>query len=452
MPAVHRFGSTRYARRGDVHLAYRMAEGDGPDVVMPMPGFFPLSGINDAYARRFFERAAGLGRVVLFERRGIGESDPIDPAHAPSLDDEITDVLAVMDCVGMERPAIYGYYNCGAIALHLAAQHPARVSKLAIVQSFVCWNSRSDLQGVEEHYRQSFAHEVEHGPGADIDMLSIVAPTKAHDAEFRRWWDDIGRRGASPRSALALGQAQDTWDVTSDLGEVGTPTIIVHRTENRFIPVSHARYLAATLTNARLVEVPGADFLGFLGDVDSLFDEPERFIAGRPPRGKRSLATVLFTDLVDSTSRSVREGDRAWSTLLVEHDQIVAEAVGSYGGQVIKSTGDGGLAIFTAPGSAVRAAWEVQRRLAPRELRLRAGIHTGEIEHIGTDITGIAVTIAARVMAHADADEVLVSGAVPPLVVGSGLEFDSRGTVELKGVPGRWTLWSCRRTGDPGRG
>ena len=445
---VASFGRTAYARRDDLHLAYRISDGDGPDVIALMPGFVPLSAIGDAFARRFFDRIAGFGRVVLTERHGVGESDPVDPAQPPSLDEIVDDLLVVADAVGMTTPALFGFYNAGAVSIRLAARHPERVAALAVAQSFVCWEPKPDLDGVEAYFRERYAGEVEAGPppwthtsaGGDLDMLSIVAPSRSADPEFRAWWADVGRRGASPRSALAMMQADQSWDVRSDLATVVAPTVVVHRTENAFVPVSHARYAAAGIDGARLVEVPGRDHLGVVGDVDALLDPVEEFIAGRAPRRERMLAAVLFTDLVGSTARAVQEGDRSWTRLLAEHDHIVRDVVDANGGEVIKSTGDGALAVFASPAAAIRAARAIQARLAGSDLTIRAGIHAGEIERLANDVTGVAVTIAARVMAHAAPGEVLVSGAVPPLVAGSGLEFDDRGEVELKGIPGAWRV------------
>jgi class 3 adenylate cyclase len=435
-------GPTRYARRGDVHLAYRVADGDGPDVVALMPGFVPLSTVGDAFARRFNERLLGLGRVVLTERQGVGESDPIDPAHPPTLDAVVDDLMTVIDHAGLDAPALFGFHTAGTVSIRLAARHPSRVAKLALVHSFVCWEPRSDLQGVEAHYRETYASEVEHGPSGELDLLSIVAPSRARDPEFRAWFDDVGRRGASPRSALAMVQAESLWDVGDDLAAVRAPTVVVHRVDNRLVPVSHARYAAERIPDATLVELPGRDHLGNLGDVDALFDPVEEFFTGRVARGDRHLAAVLFTDLVDSTAHAVREGDRRWSGLLAEHDQVVHEVVAANGGTVVKSTGDGVLAVFTGPAAAIRAARAIRTKLASRQLGVRAGIHAGEIERLADDVTGIAVTIAARVMEHARGGEVLVSGAVPPLVAGTGLEFERRREVELKGVPGTWALFS----------
>ncbi len=436
------FGATIYARRGDSHLAYRVAEGEGPAVVALMPGYLPMSSLGDPFGRPFFDRLAGLGRVVLAERLGVGESDPIDPHHPPTLDDVVDDLLAVMDHADLHKATLFGFYNAGAVSIRAAARRPDRVERIAAIQSFVSWGDTPDVEGVAEHYRRIWAAEVERGPSDEIDMLSVVAPSAADNPEFRAWWAEVGRRGASPRSALAMGAADAMWDVRQDLGKVSAPTLVVHRRGNRFVPISHARYAAERINGARLIEVAGIDHLGVVGDVDALLDPVEEFITERAPRRQRVLAAVLFTDLVDSTTRALDEGDRRWSRLVVEHDQIVGEVVLANDGEVIKSTGDGVLAVFVSPAAAIRAAQRIQARMEGRELAVRAGIHAGEIERLPGDVTGIAVNIAARVMSHAGPGELLVSSAVPPLVTGSGLSFVERAEVELKGVPGTWTLLS----------
>jgi class 3 adenylate cyclase len=437
------WGSTVYATRDGHYLAYRVAEGDGPTVVSIMPGFMPLSCLDEHFARPFFDRIRDLGRVVMAERLGIGESDPIDLANPPTLDDVVADLVAVMDHADVETAALVGEYNGGAVMIRTAARHPDRVTRLALEGAFVCWAPTPELEGVDEFYRRTWSDEVEHGPSQELDMMAVVGPSVAGNAEFRAWWADIGRRGASPRSALALGAADTAWDVRRDLASVRAPALVVHRPDNRFIPASHGRYIARHIPHSTLIEVPGIDFLGFV-DPDDLLDPIEEFITSRAPRGRRTLAAVLFTDLVDSTRRSAAEGDRRWTTIISEHDAIVGEVVAAHDGRVVKSTGDGVLAVFDGPAAAIRAARTIQVRLRGRELAVRAGVHAGEIEQRDDDVSGIAVTIAARVMAHAGPGEILVSGAVPPLVAGSGLEFDPRVEVELKGVPGKWALLSPR--------
>jgi class 3 adenylate cyclase len=320
---------------------------------------------------------------------------------------------------------------------------PDRVTRLGLEGAFVCWESNPELEGVNEFYRRTWADEVQQGPSGELDMMAVVGPSLAGNAEFRAWWADIGRRGASPRSALALGAADTAWDVRRDLASLRAPTIVVHRPDNRFVPATHGRYIAEHIPEATLVEVPGIDFLGFV-NPDDLLDPIEEFITSRAPRRRRALAAVLFTDLVDSTHRSAAEGDRRWTSIISEHDAIVGEVVAAHDGRVVKSMGDGVLALLDGPAAAIRAARTIQARLRGRELAVRTGIHAGEIEQRDNDVSGIAVTIAARVMAFAGPGEILVSGAVPPLVAGSGLEFDPRGEVELKGVPGRWALLSPR--------
>ena len=431
-----------YAKRDGAHLAYRVSDGEGPPVVGLMPGFEPLSSITEHFARPAFDRVAAFGRSMLAERRGIGESDPIELGSPPTLDEVADDLVAVLDHAEIETAALWGFYTSGLVAVRAAVRHPGRFTKLALLNTYVRWDDAPDLEGVSAYYRRMWETEVEHGPSDEVDILSIVAPSMATNHEFRAWWADVGRRGASPKTALALGAADSTWDIGDDLREIAISTLVVHRWDNRFVPSSHAQHIADGIAGAQLVRAPGIDFMGMAGDVDALWDPAEQFLAARPPRRARQLAAVLFTDLVDSTRRSAVEGDRRWVRLIAEHNAITSEVVVAHGGDLIKSTGDGILAVFPGPAAAIDAARTIQRRLEGRDLAVRAGIHAGEVERIDDDIAGIAVTIAARVMSFAGPGEVLVSGAVPPLVAGSSLEFDPRGEVELKGVPGTWSLFA----------
>jgi class 3 adenylate cyclase/pimeloyl-ACP methyl ester carboxylesterase len=408
-----------------------------------MPGFMPLSAITERFARPFFDRISLWGRSILAERLGVGESDPIDLNDPPSLNDVADDLVAVMDDAEVGAAGLWGFYTAGLVAVRAVARHPHRFTKLAVLNTYVRWVDSPELEGVSEFYRRVWEDEVEHGPADEMDILSIVAPSMAGNDEFRAWWADIGRRGASPKTALALGDADGAWDISQDFAGISIPTLIVHRWENRFVPAGHAQYIADRIAGATVVKAPGIDFLGLAGDIDGLVDPVEEFFTAKPARRMRQLAAVLFTDLVDSTRRSAAEGDRRWVRLIAEHNTIAKEAVASHGGELIKSTGDGILAIFPSAGAAIDATRSIRRILDGRELQVRAGIHAGEIERLDDgDIAGLAVTIAARVMAFAQAGEIFVSGAVPPLVAGSNIEFAARDEVELKGVPGTWSLFA----------
>lgn len=434
------FEATMHAPFRGSYVAYRTTSGDGPVVLCPMPGFFPMSAVEDLHARHHFERVASLGQVVLAERLGVGMSDPPPAGEAPTLDDVVDAYVAVLDHLGVERAAVYGFYDAGTAAIRLARRYPERVSRLVVAQAFVSKEPTEELVGLDEFWRANIIHATKPGIGDDVDLLAIVAPSRADDHEFRRWWDEAGRRGASPQVAARLIEADADWNVSDDLVHVESPTLVVHRSQNRFVPVEHARYFAARIPGAQLVELPGHDHLGIVGDVDGLLDPIEEFIANRSPRRDRELAAVLFTDLVGSTRAAAEHGDRAWTAVLAEHDEVARTVVGRHGGRTIKSTGDGILAVFRTATAAIRSAQELRSHLERRGLEVRAGVHAGEVEWLGDDITGIAATIAARVMGEAGSGEVLVSGAVPPLVLGEGIGFEHRTTVELKGLPGVWDL------------
>jgi class 3 adenylate cyclase/pimeloyl-ACP methyl ester carboxylesterase len=436
------WGSTIYAKRNDAHLAYRVSDGEGPTVIGLMPGFEPLSSISEPFARPAFDRVAAFGCSILAERRGVGESDPIDLERPPLLDDVVDDLVAVLDHLGADTAAVWGFYNAGLVAARAVVRHPHRFTKLALVNTYVRWWGTPELEGVSEYYQRMWEQEVEHGPDEELNLLAIVAPSVARNDEFREWWGDVGRRGASPRVALALGRADSEWDIEGDLAQIQVPTLVVHRLDNHFVPFSHAERLAAGIKGAELVAAPGVDFMGMIGDVDALWDPVEEFLTERPPRRDRQLAAVLFTDLVASTTRSAEEGDRRWARLFEEHHEVARQVVTTCGGRWIKSTGDGVLAVFPGAAAAIDAARRLRRLARGRDMDLRAGIHAGEIEMLSDDVTGIAVTIAARIMDRAGAGEILVSAVVPPLIVGSGIDFDERDEVDLKGVPGRWQLFS----------
>ncbi len=436
---MNEFGPTQYAKRSGHHLAYRVRDGQGRPVLTQMGGFIPMSAA-DGPARAWVEPLASYGHTVLFDRWGVGESDPIDPSQPPTLDDAADDAVAVLDAVGIDRAAFIGGYDAGPVGIRVATRHPERIDALVLAHAFVCW-ATAHRQDFSEQYEAI----VESGPQGDVDPVALAAPSAAGDEDFRHWLDDAGRRGASPATAVAITTAQQGWDVRGELGDVRCPTLVVHRTGNLFVTVEEARLAAERIPDAHLIEVPGVDHIPWVGDVDSLLDPIEEFLTGRRAGViERALAAVLFTDIVDSTRRAADTGDRGWKQTLTEHDDVAVRSVVAHGGELIKSTGDGVLAVFPTPGAAIHAAAGIRDRVRRLDLEIRAGIHVGEIERIGDDIAGMAVNIAARVMDQADAGEVLVSGAVPPLMAGSGTDFDDRGSHGLKGVPGDWQLLIAR--------
>ena len=435
-------GETQFSRRSDGHIAWRRGTGDAQDVLVFQAAFYPMDCLDDAPVSMWSRRMVQMGRMLVFDRRGVGESDPIDPKAPPTPRDWALDAVSILDDAGIDRCAVVGFHDGGLAAVHLAAEFPGRVSKLVLVNTFALFSPTSDFPqaGIAE-YREQFRRIAEEGPAAPVDLWDLVAPSVADDIELRAWFNKVGRTGASPSTATALTHAMADWDVRNLLLQVQAPTLVVHRAGNRFVAVEQARYLASAIPGANLAEVEGIDHLTFVGDVDALFDPIEEFLTGsRDRRPDRMLATILFTDLVSSTEQLASLGDRRWRGLIQEHDMVAATVVAEHDGRIVSSTGDGILAMFALPANGVRAAAALRDRLASKQLRMRAGLHTGEIEVVGDNVTGLAVYVAARVMAHAAAGEILTSHAVPPLVVGADLEFLDVGPVELKGVPGAWRL------------
>lgn len=433
---------TRYAKSGDVHIAYRVF-GDGPRDIVLVPGTISHAELYWDFPpnRHLLERLTSFARVIVFDKRGQGLSDR---TAEQTLEERIGDVLAVMDAVGSERATIYGWSEGGAMSLMFAATYPERTSELVLFGSFACmraapWNIPPELFN-----EFCVALESEWGQGA----LSIRnAPSRANDEGFVRWWSKIERAAASPGSIVALFRANYGIDVRHVLSSISVPTLIFHREHDSVVPVEAGRYLAAHIPGARYVELPGADHMIQALDheiLDDLLDEVEEFLTGahERPEPDRLLATLMMNDIVGSTEKAVRLGDRHWNETLTRYYGAVRAELAAFRGVEVNTTGDGVLATFDGPARAIRCAGAIRERVRDLGIRIRTGVHTGECEVIDGGIGGIAVHIAARVAAKADADEVLVSSTVKDLVAGSRLEFSDRGTHQLKGVPGEWRLYA----------
>ncbi len=393
------------------------------------------------------DRLAGFSRVIRFDRRGVGLSDPIAASTPMTVEGWADDALTVLDAAGCEQVALFAATDAGLAALVLAATHPERVERLVLLHGYARTLWAPDFPfGLTPEAWQTIVETATEPTSSDpdFDLLSILAPSACDDRQFRDWWDRAGHRGASPAVARAMWHALVETDVRRTLAAIHVPTLVLHRSEDAWTSVEHSHYLADQIDGARLEVLPGADDLWWVGDTDELLCEVEEFVTGtrRAPGSDRVLATLLFTDIVDSTKRAVASGDRQWRNLLAHHNDIVRRQLRRYGGREVTTTGDGFLVAFDGPARAIRCACAIRGAVRPLDLELRIGLHTGEIELIGDNVGGIAVHIGARVMASARPGEVLVSGAVPPLVAGSGIEFDDRGDHELKGVPGTWHLFS----------
>jgi len=394
---------------------------------------------------RFLRRLASFSRLILFNPRGTALSDPI-PRGFMVPEDLTFDARIVLDAVGSERAALFAVEASSAAALFFAASYPERTSALAILNGEAMRGRADDYPwGMPAHVFERFLETMVStwGTGQGLDFMS---PELAKDERFREWWARLERLSMS--AAAIGGYSVSRWDVRGVLPSVKAPTLVISHTEVPWIRLGHGRYLAEHIPNARYVERAG--FWGgvfWMEDVDWVLDEVQSFLTGTKSATSlddRVLATILFTDIVGSTERAVEVGDRRWRELLDEHDEITRREIERFRGHHVKSTGDGVLATFDGPARAIRCALALRDAVRSLGIDIRTGLHTGEIEVRGEDVAGIAVVIGARVMAEARLGEVLLSGAVPPLVAGSGLEFEDRGVRPLKGVPGEWRLFAVR--------
>lgn len=436
---------THYAKSGEVNIAYQVV-GDGPTDLVFVPGWVShveLSWESPSLAR-FLNRLASFSRLIFFDKRGTGMSDRVPANELPTLEERMDDVRAVMDAVGSERASLFGISEGGPMCALFAATYPDRAASLIMYGSYARRLKDNDYPwGPDAETRQKFFDAIETGWGGVVD-LGDLAPSVANDAEFAKWWAAYLRMGASPGAALALAKMNSQVDIRHVLPVIRVPTLVLHRTDDIDMEAGGGRYLAGHIPGARYVELPGVDHLPWVGDQDRILDEIEEFLTGAisRPEPDRVLATVLFTDIIDSTARAADVGDRRWRELLEAHGGIVERQLKTWRGRLIKSTGDGILATFDGPGRAIRCATGLCHDVKDIGLEIRAGLHTGECELLGDDISGISVNIAARVAALAKANEVLASRTVKDLVAGSGIEFEPRGEHSLKGVPASWDLYA----------
>ncbi len=433
----------RYAQSGDCNIAYSVA-GDGPVDLVVVPGF--VSNVDllwqNPAAARFFGRLASFTRLIVFDKRGTGASDRVADDRLPTLEERMDDVRAVMDAAGSERAVLMGVSEGGQMTALFASTYPERTEGLIFLASFAHM-LRSGAEPEAGAYCAPFTLDEMVGIWGTGEMLRHWAPSVGDDDRARELFGQFERVTATRGAIRALGEMIFRSDVRHVLPTIRTPTLVVHRSGDPWVPVEAARYLADAIGDARFVECPGIDHVPWVGDTGCILDAIEEFVTGERPTVEldRVLATVMFTDIVSSTERAVERGDRRWREILDEHDRIVADRVQGYRGRLVKSTGDGVLATFDGPARAVRAACGVRDALRGAGLEVRAGLHTGEIELRGQDVGGVGVHISQRVSALAGPREVLVSRTVKDLVFGSGLEFAERGSHELKGIPGAWELF-----------
>ena len=443
---------TRFARNGDVHLAYQVRGSGGVDLLMSSFGTISIAAFDDErHMASFMERLSRFARLLCYDLRGVGLSDPIVPSSPPTLETSADDALAVLDKVGCEKAFVFGYHLGGPAAILFAATHPDRVSGLVLCNTYACLQRADDYPfGVPRRILEQFSrHMID--PDADSDtaqLMATFAPSVATDAGLQHWWEQEGLRGASPATATALTQLQFSADVRDVLPTVRVPTLVLHSRDAVWCRIGHGRYMAEHIPQAKLVELPSADGPFFTDAADVVLGELEEFLTGH--RGTlepdRILTSIVFTDIAASTEHAAVLGDRSWRELLDRHDELVRRQIVRFGGREIKTTGDGFLATFDGPARAVRCAAAIRDGARQLGVEIRAGVHTGEVELRGDDIGGIAVNLAQRVSSVAGGGEVVVSGTVKDLVFGSGIEFAERGGHELKGVPGTWSLYEVLST------
>jgi class 3 adenylate cyclase len=431
----------RYADADGVSIAYRVL-GEGPLDLVWVPGLF---GSNldieweDSFLEDLFRRLASFSRLMVFDKRGVGLSDR--NVGAPTLDERMDDVRAVMDAVGSERAALMGMSEGGPMSVLFAATYPERTVALALYGTTA--RARGDVDyphGCDEAFAELY-RIFDDGWGSG-ESLRVFAPSLLEDEQSHETMGRVERAAGSPRTMRALLDTLVGLDVRAVLPMISVPTLVVHATDDACVPIGNGRWLADHIPGARFVELPGDHIAGFADHA--FFDEVESFLTGRrhPVAANRVLSTVLFSDIVGSTEQAAAVGDRRWKEILDRHDAVVRREIEAYRGKLVEFAGDGVLAIFDGPARAVSCGCELRDSLQSLGIDIRVGLHTGEIELRGKGIGGLAVHIGARVAAAADGGDVLVSRTVTDLVAGSGIEFADQGTYHLKGVPGDWQLFA----------
>lgn len=436
--------SIRYAKSGDLHIAHRTL-GTGPiDLVVVPQWFSNVEMERDVLPlARFDDRLASFGRVILFDKRGVGLSDPVPTTNFPPIEEWMDDLRVVMDAVGSERAAIIASMAGGFMASLFAATYPDRTTALVLVDAFPRIIRTTDYPwGMDPDGLASQIHAIESGWGEGT-MLGLFAPDHEDDVTLRASWGRYERNSVSPGTAVAMVRMMAEIDIRPVLAAIRVPTLAIARESGSLSP-DHGRYFADHIPGAKFVKVPGRNNLIWSGDQEAVIGEIQQFITGvRPaPEPERVLATIMFTDIVGSTDLAARIGDARWRDLLAEHNRMVRDQLDRFRGRDVKTTGDGFLAIFDGPARAIRCGEAISAAVHALDISVRAGIHTGEVELMEHDLGGIAVHIGARVSAKAGADEILVSSTVKDLVVGSGIAFEDRGSYTLKGVPGQWQLFA----------
>jgi pimeloyl-ACP methyl ester carboxylesterase len=438
---------TRYADSGGVSIAYQVFGKSDLDLVF-VPGGVSHVDITwqDRRYQRMMERLSSFARVTVFDKRGMGASDPVP--RPPTLQERMEDIRAVMDAVGIGKAALFGLSEGGTSAALFAATLPERTRALVLCGTFPGGADVADpepdfpIDALRDFWRKTIEPwRARMGQGV---LIELFAPNLAGNEHAVAAMAAFERSATTPAMWRAMLDSMQDLDVRPILGGISAPTLVIHRRRD-LVPIEGARYMASRIPGARMVELEGNDHVPWLGDMDTLVDEVQEFLTGvRPRRAERRLATVLFTDIVRSTEHAAQLGDRRWRALLEDHHDDMGRVVARFGGRLVKTTGDGTLALFDGPAQAVECAREAVRDAARLGLEIRAGLHAGECEVMGNDVGGIAVHVGSRIAALAGPGEVLVSRTVKDLVEGSELAFADRGTHALRGVPGEWRLHAVR--------
>jgi class 3 adenylate cyclase len=443
--AVGGVPETYYVKSGDTHIAFQVI-GDGPIDVVWAPGFVHHIDLvwEEPSAARYFTGLASFSRLVVMNNRGSGLSDPV--SVLPTLEERMEDVLAVVNAAECDEPVVFGNADGAAMCTLLAATHPDRVSRLVLYSPMIKLLKTDDFPwGVDPELLDAYAQASGEHWGTGI-TLELIAPSASTDERLRKWWGRYERSSVTPAGVVANTRMDAQLDARAILPLVQAPTLVLNRTGDRVTSVGAARWVADQIPDARFVELPGDDHWPWLGDADSVLAEVREFVTGtrEGEAPDRVLATVLFTDIVESTRKASELGDRRWRELLDTHDAAVHRQLERFRGRAVSTAGDGFLATFDGPARAIRCAAAIAEAVHELGIEVRAGVHTGEVERRGDDVGGIAVHIGARVGALGGPGEVVVSRTVVDLVAGSGLEFEDRGMHTLKGVPSEWQLYAVK--------
>jgi class 3 adenylate cyclase/pimeloyl-ACP methyl ester carboxylesterase len=443
-----RIPETRFARADDVDIAYQVF-GSGPIDLVWVPGWISHIEVMWELAEfaRFLERLSTFSRVVTFDKRGTGLSDQI-PGVA-TLDERIDDVSAVLDAASVERAVLVGWFDAAAILALFASRYPNRVRGLIAGSAAVKLSpAAGEPWGMNPSVVERAAHAIENGDWGHATMLELIAPSVTSDERIVAWWRRYERMSATPNAAAAMLRANQQIDVREILGAIHAPTLVLNRRGTRLVDSAAVRYFADQISGAQFHELPGEDVFPYLGDQDSVLAEIEEFVTGTrpPPPTDRFLATIVFTDVVASTELAQQHGDTRWRDTLDAHNALARRIASRYGGRIVDTAGDGALAAFDGPTHGIEYARAFADAAHELGLQIRAGVHTGEVEHRGNDLAGIGVHVGARVAALAGPDQILVTNTVRELAFGSPAIFIDHGEHELRGVSGTWHLYAVEMT------